>query len=161
MRTDASLPSIEHRDSPGSIPICPVFELEPSTMNRVGELFQPEPMSWGLRGDPFLWRAMALRFLDVPLPMDAIELATLLEAAFSELTGHSPYAREPFRVEAMARGGMSSGGISPVFWRDTAFPLLLHRYADAAGGASRRSAGGRPRCVRRSAGCLAASWPLQ
>jgi molybdenum cofactor cytidylyltransferase len=90
-------------------------------------------MSWGLRGDPFLWRAMAVRLGEAPLPASSAVLAGMLEASFAEITGHSLDSEHAFRIESLAHGGMSSGGISPDFWRRVALPLLLERYREALG----------------------------
>jgi molybdenum cofactor cytidylyltransferase len=90
-------------------------------------------MGWGLRGDPYLWRAMAKRLGAAPLPASTASLVALLEASFAEITGHSMDAEQPFRIESLAHGGMSSGGISPDFWRRIALPLLLERYGEAFG----------------------------
>ena len=35
---------------------------------KVSELFEPEPARWGLRGDPFLWRAMSEQLAWTELP---------------------------------------------------------------------------------------------
>jgi len=102
-------------------------------MIRCDALFRPEPMGWGHRGDPYLWRAMANRLGDAPLPTTTAALVAMLEANFAEITGHSMDAEQPFRIESLAQGGMSSGGISPEFWRRIALPLLLERYRQALG----------------------------
>jgi hypothetical protein len=94
----------------------------------IGELFLEEPHQWGLRGDPHLWRAMREHFAAAPLPPTAAALSQALEAAFLQLTGHPLSATDRFFVERFAHGGMSSGHISPEFWRDTALPLIKSRY---------------------------------
>ena len=96
----------------------------------VASLFQEEPTQWGLRGDPYLWREMHHHFERVPLPATADELSDLIETAFESLTGHSTSAGNHFFIERFSHGGMSSGHISPEFWRDKAMPLLLARYAE-------------------------------
>lgn len=37
-------------------------------------LFDPEPETWGLRGDPYLWRALREYLADARLPRSADEL---------------------------------------------------------------------------------------
>ncbi len=96
----------------------------------VASLFQEEPVQWGLRGDPYLWREMRSHFERIPLPATADELSILIETAFESLTGHSISASNPFFVERFSHGGMSSGHISPEFWRDKAISLLRDRYAE-------------------------------
>lgn len=94
-----------------------------------GELFIEEPMPWGLRGDPYLWRAMAAHFANTPLPATAAALEDSITQAFERLTGKPLATPTHFFVETFAHGGMSSGGISPQFWRESALPLLLGRLA--------------------------------
>lgn len=95
----------------------------------VAALFDDEPEQWGLRGDPFLWRELAGELGAVELPQSASELATILEAAFHERVGTSlDSTEESVVVQRFSKGGMSSGHVSLVFWRDEVFPLLLERY---------------------------------
>jgi hypothetical protein len=96
---------------------------------RVSNLFDPEPETWGLRGDPHLWRALRARLVGQDSPASADELASLLHAAFSELAGTdlvSDPASSVYR-EQYAHGGMSSGMISLDTWRQRLMPMLLER----------------------------------
>jgi hypothetical protein len=94
----------------------------------VSSLFSPEPIQWGLRGDPYLWREMAEHFRDVERPQSSAELSAMLEEMFFKLTGFPVSYPRHFRIDRHAHGGMSSGGIATEFWRKTAFPLLLSRF---------------------------------
>lgn len=95
----------------------------------LSELFQPEPIQWGLRGDPYLWQEMSEALAALPLPPSEAQLAEILEATFERLIGLPTSAEESsVFVERHAHGGMSSGHISVKFWRETALPLLLARY---------------------------------
>lgn len=105
----------------------------------ISALFDPESAQWGLRGDPYLWREMRQRLASVGCPETARELLAIIEAVFEELTGHPISHTEFIHVEKYSHGGMSSGMISPGFWRDTAIPLLRQRYSTTASG---RVAGG-------------------
>ena len=96
---------------------------------RTSDLFEPEPQSWGLRGDPYLWRALSEHLAGTDLPSSAEELAGLLHGAFRELTGvdlASDPASSVYR-EQYAHGGMSSGSISLDAWRQKLMPLLTER----------------------------------
>ena len=96
---------------------------------RVSELFDPEPQTWGLRGDPHLWRALRARLADQDAPASADELASVLHAAFRELTGTalaSDPASSVYR-EQYAHGGMSGGMISLETWRQRLMPVLFER----------------------------------
>lgn len=101
-----------------------------SNTETIAALFQAGPKQWGLRGDPHLWNEMRGRFSDTPLPATADELSALIEAAFESLTGQPISTRDPFFIERLSHGGMSSGYVSPEFWRDKAIPFLLARYAE-------------------------------
>jgi hypothetical protein len=65
--------------------------------NSISTLFAPEPIQWGLRGDPYLWREMAEHFQDVRLPDSSTELTSVLEETFFELTGY-PVLSPPFQL---------------------------------------------------------------
>ena len=96
---------------------------------RVSDLFEPEPETWGLRGDPHLWRALRAHLAGQDVPAPVGELPSLLHAAFRELTGTdltSDPASSVYR-EQYARGGMSSGMISLDTWREQLMPMLFER----------------------------------
>jgi len=94
----------------------------------IGDLFKKEPIQWGLRGDPYLWMEMGEYFSTVQIPSSVSDLEKEIERAFLLFTGKTLSHRENFFVEKYAHGGMSSGGISPEFWRNQAIPLLIERY---------------------------------
>jgi hypothetical protein len=95
----------------------------------IAQLFEEEPLQWGLRGDAYLWMAMRTHFSVTPLPSLGSNLDEQIEQAFQMLTGHPLSTPSTFHVRKFAHGGMSSGGISPEFWRDEALPLLRNRHA--------------------------------
>jgi hypothetical protein len=68
---------------------------------------------------------------EVPFPQTEAEFIALLERTFEELTGSPLSSADDIYVEKYAHGGMSSGYVSPAFWRETALPLLLTRYAES------------------------------
>jgi hypothetical protein len=94
----------------------------------VASLFEEEPMHWGLRGDPHLWREMRGYFEQTPLPGTSDELITLIDNAFQSLTAHSMSELEMFFVERFHHGGMSGGHIAPEFWREEVVPMMCARY---------------------------------
>jgi hypothetical protein len=95
----------------------------------VASLFVIKPKQWGLRGDPYLWQEMGIYFQVVEMPASSQTLQTLIEAAFEAITHHPLSTKNNIYIERFAHGGMSSGHISPQFWRETAIPLLMTRYA--------------------------------
>ena len=97
----------------------------------LAHLFQDEPRTWGLRGDPHLWREMKATLGSSAYPSTEEQLTALLEQTYQDLTGIPLSHQEPFFVERFSYGGMSSGYVSPQFWAKTAIPLLRARYRDA------------------------------
>jgi len=100
----------------------------------VALLFETGASQWGLRGDPYLWEEMRVHFEGVPLPKTAVSFQILIKDAFTTLIGH-PFPTEanlaPIPIKRFDHGGMSSGLISPDFWRDNAIPELTKRYNEA------------------------------
>lgn len=94
----------------------------------IASLFEGRPFRWGLRGDPFLWQEMCTYFDETPLPASTRELAAHIEEAIASLTGHPLSESEPFLIERFSHGGMSSGMVSPQYWREKAIPLLQERF---------------------------------
>ena len=95
---------------------------------KVSEIFEDEPIQWGLRGDPYLWREMKERFKEIEMPNSSEELKVLIENTYKDLTGHSVCYEKHFVVERFKHGGMSSGGISPEFWVSRGIPMLVRRH---------------------------------
>jgi len=95
----------------------------------IGDLFDPEPTFWGLRGDPYLWKEMRHHFRNSPVPATADNFEKIIHAAFEELTGKPITTESMFYVEEYAHGGMSSGHISTDSWKDSLIPELCSRYA--------------------------------
>jgi hypothetical protein len=92
------------------------------------DLFQHKPIQWGLRGDPHLWNDMQEKVADLPYPESEAELLTTLHHLFQQLTGAPITSTEYIFVERYNKGGMSSGLVSPQFWRETAVSHILQTY---------------------------------
>ncbi|MBW6437456.1 hypothetical protein KZ829_27360 [Actinoplanes hulinensis] len=100
----------------------------------LGDLFDPPPLRWGLRGDPHLWQAMRRRFADDDLPADKQALEKAVETAFEEITGArmgdgTGVVRMP---EYRIGSGMSDGMVSGEWWHTSARVLLRDRWHVAA-----------------------------
>jgi hypothetical protein len=93
-------------------------------------LFEDEPVQWGLRGDPYLWREMKATLSSYNYPGTEEQLTALLEQIYQQLTGRPLTNPDPIFVERYSHGGMSSGYVSPSFWAEKAIPLLRARYRD-------------------------------
>jgi hypothetical protein len=96
---------------------------------KVADLFDPEPEQWGLRGDPYVWRALRDHLSGTDIPTSVDEVVSLLQAAFTELVGLDLVGdpAEAMYLEQYAHGGMSSGGIHLDTWRQRLMPMLAER----------------------------------
>ena len=56
---------------------------------------RPEPQTWGLRGDPYLWRALRAHLAAEDIPASPGELDRVLHEAFRELAGTTSPATPP------------------------------------------------------------------
>jgi len=96
---------------------------------KVSTIFDNEPIQWGLRGDPFLWRELKQVFREIDMPDTQRELKELIEKAYERSTGHPISHQKQFGIERFRSHGMSSGGISPEFWSNNGIPLLVSRHS--------------------------------
>jgi hypothetical protein len=103
---------------------------------KLSALFDPEPRSWGLRGDPYVWQALREHLSGTDMPASADEVVSLLHEAFSELVGIDLAADPSPSVycERYAHGGMSSGMVHLDTWRQQLIPLLTERARTLARG---------------------------
>ena len=104
----------------------------------IDDLFLRDPIRWGLRGDPHLWNEMRAALRGKPLPDDLGAANAVLLTTFKKIVGvelpNPGKAPDPDKVylKKFATGtGMSDGQVSLLFWRDTAMPILLDRFAAA------------------------------
>lgn len=84
----------------------------------LNSLFGLPPESWGARGDPYLWKELAIYFRATELPSDWVSVQILLDEAFLELCGKPTSTEDWFHIEKYSHGGMSSGYVEPSCWRD-------------------------------------------
>lgn len=96
---------------------------------KVSEIFEEEPVQWGLRGDPVLWRELAERLKDIDMPESPDVLKEIIEREYEICTGHSISYDKSFGIERFKTHGMSSSGVSPEFWVTRGIPLLVSRHA--------------------------------
>lgn len=97
----------------------------------IGELFDRAPAPpWGLRGDPYLWRALRAHFAHTRRPTSTTEFETLLhDASEAIIGGRITSSDEGVYVPAFDPGhGMSAGGVLPSWWRATGFRILVDRF---------------------------------
>ena len=98
--------------------------------SRLKVIFEEKPKQWGLRGDPYLWDDLLENFLIYPVSIDELEFIEVFNSAFIKLTGGSIDKVDYIYVPNYDHGGMSSGMISPEFWKEVALPMLLDRLRD-------------------------------
>ncbi len=108
-------------------------------------LFDPIPPQWGLRGDPYLWRALRDALRGEALPASSTALAARIGELYARLVGQPLSVPDMRHVPAFAHGGMSSGCISPSFWNEQALPLLQARLATIGAASSTRACSTRSR----------------
>jgi hypothetical protein len=107
------------------------FKLFDNADNFVSRYFDPEPIQWGLRGDPHLWRDMKLKMESTNIPTTANELEKLLHKLFKELVGEAPQKGKFIHVKKYETIGMSKGMICSDFWLDKGFSLIIQRYIES------------------------------
>lgn len=95
---------------------------------KVAAIFEEEPIQWGLRGDPFLWRELKERFKEVEMPKTPELLKELIEREYEAATGYPITHTENFGVDRFHSHGMSSSVIAPEFWFKNGIPLLVSRH---------------------------------
>ena len=102
----------------------------PTSAGSVGQLFDRPPSQWGLRGDPYLWRALRARFAATPLPTDSWELRRMIQTAAEEIIGTSlSTAEEAVHLPEFDPGhGMSAGAVHPSWWKNTGIRILIDRF---------------------------------
>ena len=107
---------------------------ECAPVGTIADLFDPEPATWGLRGDPFVWRSLRTMLARRVLPASQSELVEILRSSFRWLTGNDPLDQTTDRIyrEELARGGMTSGQIDLEIWRNVLIPMLVQRWEAVA-----------------------------
>lgn len=107
----------------------------PAPVGMVADLFEPEPATWGLRGDPYLWRSMRTMLAKQVLPTAERDLVEILRSSFRWLTGNDLQDTSTDRIyrEELARGGMTSGQVDLEVWRNVLVPLLVERWRIVGG----------------------------
>ena len=103
----------------------------PTDPGSIGELLDSAPAPpWGFRGDPYLWRGLHAHFAHTPRPTSADDFETLLRDAAESIVGaRLTSGGEGIYVAAFDPGhGMSAGAVSPSWWSDTGFRILVDRF---------------------------------
>ncbi len=97
----------------------------------IGSLFDRGVTQWGMRGDPYLWRALRAQFAETPLPPDWFTLRSLIVGAAEAIVGAPLRAGDAaVHVSAFDPGhGLSAGAVDVSWWARTGIPILIDRYA--------------------------------
>ena len=96
----------------------------------VSVVFKERPLQWGMRGDPFLWDDLSKYFDTRYMPYTESQFKREFYSKFFDNCGKELGTEMMTFVPKYARGGMSSGMVSHVFWQDTALPLLIKRLGE-------------------------------
>jgi len=63
-------------------------QLELNNKMKVSEIFEEEPIQWGLRGGQFLWRELKKSFKNIEMPETSEQPKALIEKEYEVSTGH-------------------------------------------------------------------------
>ena len=106
-----------------------IKELGIDTIKRVTPIFEPEPETWGLRGDKYLWRRLKEKLRWQKLGMRTSQFDDLLKKEFKYLISIGKEAgNNSIFLNDLPQNGMSGGHISMDWWHETGIPLLSKRY---------------------------------
>lgn len=95
----------------------------------IGDLFDPTPLRWGLRGDPLLWDQLRTDTGNVPLSPSFRQCLQIINVRFRHHTGYElSEVPEGLHIPQFATGGMSSGMIDPRFWARSAARRWAERH---------------------------------
>ena len=95
---------------------------------KLSVIFEEKPERWGFRGDPYFWDYLK----DLAENMEVLspqELETWIASEYLSLSG-KVLTDEYMDFAVIARfshGGMSSGGVDNVWWKEEGIPLLKSR----------------------------------
>lgn len=113
--------------------ICGPLSMPQDSNRNMGEIlnqiFDKHPDQWGLRGDPSLWAELQAHYKINEIPNSVSEFRSQLEVLIQQLAGCDLDSDESVHVPRYDTGGMSSGHVSPEFWREIAIPLLCERFS--------------------------------
>lgn len=94
----------------------------------IADIFQEEPLKWGLRGDPILWAKLKGLSEFLRLPETRSDLELKLGDMFKLVTNHDLGLCDEFHLFDCGSSGMSSGFIDGKTWRQEIFPSILDYY---------------------------------
>ena len=96
-------------------------------LNAITEELFEEPIQYGLRGDPYLWKDLKARF-EYSSVSNIEQFEKLLLNGFIENTKEMPTKGKSFFVKHFSFGGMLSGSVHSDYWIEKGFPLLIERF---------------------------------
>ena len=95
---------------------------------KLSDIFEEKPKQWGFRGDPYFWDYLKERAKEMDmLSPDALE--EWIGAQYLAVTGKvlTDVYGDFAVVEQFKHGGMSSGGVDNLWWKEKGIPLLKSR----------------------------------
>ena len=100
-------------------------------MEKIVQIFKEEPYQWGFRGDPYLWKELESRLLEIK-PITEKNFARILDATFDEFIEKEGTKKtgKSVIISSFPKSGMSGGVVSLEWWYDMGLPLLKKRFAE-------------------------------
>lgn len=101
----------------------------------VGDLFERNPVQFGLRGDQYLWEALGREFSRTPLPASWFELRQLVVESIERAVRQPLIVEEDYASVYVADfdpgHGMSAGHVHLAWWLNTGIPIVVDRFEGA------------------------------
>lgn len=93
-------------------------------------IFEIDPIHWGLRGDPYLWKELANQFSGFKLDTAPAHFDSVLDQKFNTFLEEKgrPQSDRVVWVPSFPQYGMSGGAVSLEWWNEKGLPLLKERY---------------------------------
>jgi hypothetical protein len=94
------------------------------------QIFEEKPFQWGLRGDPYLWEVLRLKFEPQDFFPSPEAFNQTLDKIFQDFLSKNGKVKAKNRIwiSSFNQEGMSGGSIALDWWRETGLPLLKARY---------------------------------
>lgn len=93
----------------------------------LSNLFGDEPLTYGLRGDPGLWKELEKKYLNYKWTTEN-QIFEELKGEIEKILESSIEEPKMIFVKRFSKGGMSSGKVSTGFWLRVGIPLIIGRY---------------------------------
>ena len=93
----------------------------------LSNLFGDEPLGFGLRGDPGLWKELEEKYLNFKW-INENQIFEELKGEIEKILETPIDEPKMIFMKRFSKGGMSSGQVSTSFWLRVGIPLIIGRY---------------------------------